>query len=218
MSGAPPTPEIGDPLAGLSPESRAIIERQAADLAAKQAAAGPARREPFPGPLQAAFADLPTEIAGLRVRPVVHYDFIILKRVDSPLLRQLAIATTAKRKGKSKVTPFSDEESYAMIYQFTRPVRELAAWWDRQPDPARAVTAFRQLAREEIGLRLGPFEVGTLIGLIEREFVATFATAISYASTDESGGTVFTPPPAPAMTASAGGSTISAASPAHIRD
>jgi hypothetical protein len=165
-------------------------ERRAAAIAA-------ANREILPGPLLDAFASVPEEIAGLRVRPLVHYDFVLLRKLESPLLRQAD--------SQSK-TPFGDEEGYEMVLQFTRSVKEAAAL------VARGREHFRQQALEQIGMRLGPVEVGLLVKAVEREFLRAFSTVIQYSPTSDgnTGGTVFTPPPADPTTASAGGSTTPA--------
>ena len=163
-----------------------------------------AHKTPLPGPLLEAFAGLPTEVAGLRVRSLCHFDFIILHRLDSPLLRQLE-----SNKGRKRFTPYNDEEGYAMVYQFTRPAAQIAEWFDKFSDAKKAAAAFRKIARAEIALKLGPIEVGLLVKAVEREFVAYFSTAIKYEPKESPDGS-FPSPPAPQQTGSAGGSVTSA--------
>ena len=155
----------------------------------------------LPGPLADAFAGAPTVIAGLTVRPLVHYDFVLLRKLGSPLLKQLDAAVTGEAR-----TPITDEQGYEIIWQFTRPIREVIAAVALGPEK------FRERAITDIGLTLGPIEVALLVKAVEAEFLRSFATKLKYGSPPaESEGTVFTPPPAPAATtASAGGSITSA--------
>jgi hypothetical protein len=179
-------------------------QREAKAAAERAQAMREAAAEPLPGPLAEAFAHLPDQVAGLRVRTVVHYDFIILRALKSPLLDHLAAAA----KGRKKASPFSDEQGYEMIYQFTRPAEELAALFEKHG--ASFPKEFRRLARREVGFRLGPVEVGLLTKMVEQAFVAAFSTHLQFAAKEpDPGGQVFTPPPA-ATTGSAGGSNTSA--------
>ena len=180
-----------------------ITAKQVEDHLHRVAARTEAAKEPLPGPLLEAFAGLPEQIAGLRVRPLCHFDFVILRRVDSPLLRQLVKGKSGKR-----ATPYDDEEGYVMVFQFTRPAAEIADWFDRFPNPQKAAAAFRKLARAEIGLKLGPMEVGLLVKAVEREFVAYFSTAVQYAPKEAPDGS-FPVPPVQQQTGSAGGSVTS---------
>ena len=181
-----------------------VTAKQVEDHLARVDARTEASKEPLPGPLLEAFAGLPEQIAGLRVRPLCHFDFVILRRVDSPLLRQLVKGRSSKR-----TTPYDDEDGYVMVYQFTRPAAGIADWFDRFTNPQKAATAFKKLARAEIGLKLGPMEVGLLVKAVEREFVAYFSTAVQYAPKEAPDGS-FPCPPAQQQTGSAGGSGTSA--------
>ena len=192
-------PSPTEPYPGFTAESAAH--------AAHQQALRDASADPLPGPLADAFASLPDQIAGLRVRKMVHYDFVIMKLVGSPVLEQLR---NQGKKGKT-ATPFDDADGYQMIYQFTRPVEELADWLAKRA-PGRAAPEFRKLALREIGMALGPVEVALLVKMVERTILDAFSTALQYAEKDPPpGDTVFTPPPASPSTASAGGSTTSVA-------
>ena len=163
-----------------------------------------AHKEPLPGSLLEAFAGLPDQIAGLRVRALCHFDFVILRRLESPLLRQLVKSKASKPK-----TPYNDEEAYAMVYQFTRPAAEIADFFDKFLNVKSAAAAFRKVAREQIGLKLGPIEAGLLVKAVEREFVAYFSTAVNYGPQEADDGS-FPLPPAPQRTGSAGGLPTSA--------
>ncbi len=189
--------EPQEPYPGFASEAAARAER------AREFSAAAA--DPLPGPMAEAFAQLPAEVAGLRVRKVVHYDFVVLKLLKSPLLERLGGGGS-----KKKSPPFNDDQGYEMIYQFTRPVEEIEAWLAKQP-PAQAAQNFRTLARREIGMKLGPMDVGLLVKGVERAMLEAFATVLKFSPKDQgTGDQVFTKPPADHPTAPAGGSTISA--------
>ena len=180
-----------EPYAGFTAEAEA---RAGVAQEFREAAA-----DPLPGPLAAAFEGLPEAVAGLRVRKMVHYDFALLRRLNSPLLRQMA--GTNGKKGK-KGTAFTDEQGYEMVWQFTRPCEEVESALDKL-----GVSGFRKLTKREIGFGLGPVEVALRVKMVEREVLRSFLTALKYTEKDKgSGETVFTRPPAVPVTGSAGGS------------
>lgn len=88
------------------------------DSALKIEAAKRANGDPLPGPLEAALDPESIVVGEIKVRPVVPGDWIILKKLDSPLYR-LQI-----EEKKDDVT-ISEEESVEIIYQFTRPPKEV---------------------------------------------------------------------------------------------
>jgi hypothetical protein len=188
----------------LFPGQAAQIAQRAREDAAYEAAAV----TPLPGPLMGVFEPTlpPPEIGGLRVRPFVHYDFVLLQRLESPLLKQLQRAA-ASTPEDGEGTRFTDEEGYEMVYQLTRPVKEAAAVL------ARGREVFRQAAIEGIGMALGPLEVAELVDQVVRELVRAFSTKVKYGAASPgsgSDGTVFTAPPPRQVTGSDGGLITSA--------
>jgi hypothetical protein len=158
----------------------------------------------LPGPLKGAFAAEAAEVAGLRVRRFVHFDWVVMERLGSPLVSHLQ----KQAAGNRSKTKFTDEQGYEMILQFTRPIQEVDALLAKL-----GVAGFRKLAKEEIGYRLGPLEVKLLARAVEAEFARAISTPVKYSGkAAESSETVFTMPPAnpEAKTGSAGGSTTSA--------
>lgn len=163
----------------------------------REGAKGRANAEVLPGPLAGAFpTEAGREVAGLRMRPLVHYDYVILRRLDSPLYRK--VLELGKPESDRQEVAFEDEDGYEMVWQFTRPVKEVAGVL------ARGRQAVRQAAVEEIGQRLGALEVQELVRLAVENFVAASSTAVGYRTPSGEGGEVFTGPPARG-TGSAGG-------------
>jgi hypothetical protein len=220
LSGPGPAPdaESDDSFEGLSPEARALLGRQQQSLHVNAALGAQACARPLPGALAGAFAPPVVEIAGLRVRSPRHYDFVALQVLESPLLKEFEAAAKAsrlkalgKKVKRRPPTPWTDEQGYEIIYQFTRPAEELLSLV-QAPDRKKAVAEYRQRALREIGLQLGPVEVALLVASVSREFEAYFSTWLRYESKGSGSGgeTVFTTPPP--GTAPVGGSTTTAAS------
>ena len=174
--------------------------------AARQQALREASADPLPGPLAAAFAPTHPTIAGLTVRPVVHADFVILKKLNSPILATLTGRKAKPGAAAPRQSALTDDSTYDLIYQFTRPCQDV----EREVDKL-GPKDFRAKARLAIGYTLGPVEVLLLAKAIEAEFTRAFSTLIGYAAKAPSDGSFTAPPPTP--TASAGGSTTSAVSP-----
>lgn len=183
---------------------------EAARHEARGAILSEANATPLPGPLLDAFAHVPEEIGGLKIRALVHYDFVLLKKLGSPLLDQLkrgAKSVQDQTAEPQQTTTFSDEQSYEMILQFSRPIEAAAALVEK------GVAHFRTTAIREIGMKLGPVESALLVKAIEKEFIRAFSTVIKYVARDPGGsgeGAVFTQPPVVPKTDPAGGSTTSA--------
>jgi hypothetical protein len=208
-------PRQDDSFEGLSPETRAALSAQQRGLHANAATSAEASARPLPGPLAQAFAPRIEEVAGFKVRAPKHYDFVALQVLESPLLEEFKAASRAarlralgKKVKRRPPTPWTDEQGYEIIYQFTRPAEELIGLV-QAADRKAAVLAYRQKALREVGLQLGPVEVALLVAAVSREFESYFATWLRYenkAAASGNGETVFTMPPP--VTAPVGGSTI----------
>ena len=200
--------------------------REKAALDAKVAAAGKAKATALPGPLRAAFAGEPRRLHGFTFQPVNAWLIAILTRIESPLLELVRIyrsharefidageiADAAERTAalervnaavaeeiEKEIKPAPDA-AMETVFAFVTPVEELQALLDE----SRA--KFMSAARARIGT-LHPGTVSELERVCGEHFTASFTTALSVsAKAPENGGeSVFTPPPATPMTASAGG-------------
>lgn len=192
MSKPPPKPAPADPAGdGLPP---GISPAEVAAHVARQERLETAAADALPGPLALAFARAPQTVAGLTVRPVVHADFVVLKKLGSPILANL-MGKTPKR---AAVHALSDDSTYELIYQFTRPCAEAERLVD-----SLGPKKFRDTARQAIGYALGPIEVMLLSQAVQREFEAAFSTVITHEPKPADDGS-FPAPPARG-TASAGG-------------
>lgn len=203
--------------------------RELAAMQAKIAAANRAQSEPLPGPLREAFAPEPQPIHGYTLQPVEMGMAILLKRLNSPLLDVVRImreeltraddadestpelaasaraARLARAQARLAAEMKADDEAFVeTVYCFVKPSAEVRALLATGRDK------FREAALREIG-KLHPVHFAELQAAVSAHYAGSFATAVQYeAPAGKDDGTVFTPPPAGAMTASAGGSNSSA--------
>jgi hypothetical protein len=202
-----------------TPPTNPVEAALAADVALHQrrsAATRQANAEPFPGPLAAAFVAEPPAVAGLELRPIVAGDFILFRKLDSPLYRRtFQIAEHQRQIAAGEVpentappeTKFDEEECVEMIYQLSVPIATARAALKKGRD------AFRETALAAVTDRVPVTAFPELVAAVVSHFTAAFSTAVRYESPeDESKETVFTTPAEDVATASAGGLTTSRAS------
>ena len=204
-----------------TPEQIALAQEQLdKDIAAHQAEQTAIRRanaEPLPGPLAVAYTIDELAVLGIKLRPVTAGDFILLKKLNSPLYRRTFELAEHQRKiaageiasdAKPPQTSFDDEECVEMIYQFSVTLPEARAQLRKGREH------FREQAQQAITDKAPIDGLPKLVEAVVANFTAAFSTAVKYGSpAKEDGETVFTTPAAAAATASAGGSTTSRVSP-----
>lgn len=164
-----------------------------------------AASDPLPGPLLNAFLPEPLVAAGLELRPVVASDWAILKRLDSPILKELARASVAAKNPElaGPTTTFEEEDIWELLFLWTNP-----------PPVVRAALAKgRPQFREHVLATLADKLPGGVIGqgqqLIDALFgnlLRSLSTQIGHEPRAESNADFRLAPPA---TASAGGSVTS---------
>lgn len=170
----------------------------------RRESAGEANCDPLPGPLALAFPARPIRVGAFSVRPVSGLDLVVLRGLDSPLIKQMAEAR--KPKEQRKATEFSDEAGWEMVLQFLLTDEEAEA------ELAKGREHFRKRARQEIGRRMNPIIVNQIVQAIVEQFLVAFTTAVEFSksSTGEpKNDEVFTKPPTTPTTGSGGGSATS---------
>lgn len=203
-----------------------VDEQLAKDVAAHQAKQQHTRRanaEPLPGPLSQAFTLEEMQVFGFTLRPVVAGDFILLKKLNSPLYRHVFALDEHARKIKAGEIPenapppksdYDEEECVEMIFQFTRPISEVRAAL-RSGREAFRETAHAAILDRVPAARLDVFP--RLVATVVENFTAAFSTAVQYGAPDKAEEqTVFTTRPGVEATASAGGLTTSPGSAVEI--
>lgn len=161
-------------------------------------ATGEAMTLPLPGPLGAAFAGTGRTVCGVLVRAPVAIDFVILQKLESPLLKQMGEA--AKPKLLRKETAFTSQDGWNMVYQFTTDPEVIEA------EVNESKSKFERSAKKKVGMQMNPFAVNRIVEIIGLQISESFLTALRYM--DSSGGDPgkdFPAPPAEPATASAGG-------------
>ena len=198
-----------------------LLARDIAAAQAQQVALRRANSEPLPGPLSLAFTAVELQQFGFTIRPVVASDFILLKKLNSPLYRRTFALAEHARKIQTAEIPegsplpaaenYDEEECVEMVYQFLIPLPQARA------ELKRGREFFREQAHVYVTDRAPVNALPKLVATVIENFTNAFATAIRYeGAKDESEQTVFTTPPGADATASAGGSITSPASPAAI--
>lgn len=171
----------GEAAASLAPEQRDDLAAIIAGLERDTALATAADANPLPGPLFEAFDPEPIRFGNIAVRSVVAFDFIVLRKLESPLLARLEQLFKAPEE-RSPVE-FSDAQEADMIQQFTSSIATV------RKDIARGVDHFRSRARlllREDGLP-ALLRPQLLLG-IQAEFARCWSTAIGYESGDKGEG------------------------------
>lgn len=182
-------------------KNQASFEKIATDQFLKNEAAKRAGADPLPGPLTQAFGPENIQVGKYSVRPIVAYDWAILKLINSPVYRQMLEVMQEGEKAKS-VEP-KDAELWQLIYVLTRPCMEVKRVFDKGEQ------ALRDAADIEIGMNLNPMEVSQLSAACFVQVQGFMATMVKYAPAEEKEGEdksgFSSAGPAPA-TVSAGGS------------
>jgi hypothetical protein len=184
-----------------------------ARLQREQAAQRRANTEPLPGPLADAFDPTERQVLGFHLRPVVASDFILLKKLNSPLYRhmfdlaehQRAVAAGEQPEGSEPpTTPYDEEECVEMVYQFTIPVAQARG------EILRGREYFRERAHAGVTDRAPIGALPKLVAAVIAHFVASYSTVVPFGSdTSDDQKTVFTTQPGANATVSGGGSTTS---------
>jgi hypothetical protein len=133
-----------------------------------------ANTDPLPGPIAEVFDERGfIEVEGLEVRPIVAYDFVIVKRLDLKLHQ--FILELAKPEGQREEINWEPEEQWLIAFIFTRPckvVRELMRKGGRE--------LILEKACEEICDKLSPFVIRDLCDAVLLQFGKCLITAVEY--------------------------------------
>lgn len=170
------------------------LERATATIQGAHAAAS----DPLPGPLLEAFLPEPLRAAGLELRAVVASDWPILKKLDSPILKELQGLALNPELPKPEVV-YEEEDVWELLYLWTHPVREVRA----------LLAKGRQQFREEVLQRTAdtfPAGVvndrGAILTALATNLFRSISTRIGHKPAGEDGPDFRSAPP---KTASVGG-------------
>lgn len=181
----------------------------------RQAAAEKVNGDPAPGPLAGAFLPEKLEHLGIEIREMQYFDILLLKKLDSPLFRRLK--ELSKPIGERKPAPFTDEEGFEMVFQFTHDIFEVQKLIlrGREVFLIEATRFVLELAKSKVkdpgnSFREIPDFIHHLEDLCVANFIRSMDTHVRYAPPDSPDSPKLPPPDS--RTESAGGSRMSPSS------
>jgi hypothetical protein len=150
------------------------VNPQLIEMARARAAA-----EPLPGSLAEAFLEDAIEVIhGVKVRRVVASDWIILRWLNSPIVRQML--EMQKPAAKREPVEYTAEEAYEICFQFTHNPKEVRALKEQ------GRKAFAEKAIEEFGDTFPTMEIAeSVVVAVSKQLQRSWATALSLAPKEE---------------------------------
>lgn len=175
----------------------AVPEEKLRAFALETEAAKRASADPLPGPLAAAFGPQDIIVDNWHIRPLVAYDWAVMKDTNHAIYRQmLEYMQLGDKAPDVEPTP---QEAWEIIYLLSRPCEAADEVFQR------GAKAFATAARREIGMKLHPGEITLLSKACFTQVQRHMTTMVKYAQkADKDGEQSFFPQP-PSETASAGG-------------
>jgi hypothetical protein len=138
-----------------------------------------AAADPLPGPLSVAFLPNDIEVYGYKVRSIVAYDWAIMKKLNSPVYRQmLEVMQNGEKAREIEAEP---DELWDLIFLLTRPCAESDVLI------RKSIEAFREAAKQEIGFRLNVGHIGALTKACTEQLYAHMQTMMSYSPQEQEG-------------------------------
>lgn len=142
-----------------------------------------ANSNPLPGPLGDAFDDrgfitVETQIGKLEVRPIVAYDFEIMRQHNMSMHQ--FILELAKQPQLREEIPWSAEERWILCWMFTRPCADVRKVY------RIGKQAMIDAALSEIADRLHPMEIENLVQAVQLQFGKSIMTAVEYGTGEKS--------------------------------
>jgi|SRR3974390_361677 len=151
-----------------------LLKQQIDNQAGIRAAA-----DPLPGPLVDAFWPSDISVDKFKVRPLVAYDWAIMKRINSPIYRQML--EVMQKGDKASEIEAEPEELWDLIFLLTRPCAESDAFFKK------GVEGFKEEAKKEIGFKLHTAVVAQLAQACTDQIFTHMTTMLSYAPKPEEG-------------------------------
>ena len=148
------------------------VQRQLADDARRRAAA-----DPLPGPMAQVFLENSITIGSHTIRRIVLSDWAILRGLKSPIIAQML--ELQKPLETREEVPYSDEDGWEMIWQFSHTPSENRALLAKGRD------AYREQAITEIGDKIEVGQGALIVEAVQRQIMASFATAQKHGTEEE---------------------------------
>lgn len=158
--------------------NQSSFEAKANELFLKTEAGKRAVSDPLPGSLSKAFPASSIEVDDYKIRPLVAYDWALLKLLDSPVFRQMQEYMQCGEKAKD-IQP-TDFELFEMIYLLSRPCEEVDAVYEQG-----GVQAIRKQARG-LGMKLNTGQTALMSSACFSQIKAHMETIVKYAPQENS--------------------------------
>lgn len=156
------------------------LDKAARDLNLRAEASKRASADPLPGPLANAFGPLSLKVCGMEVRPLVAYDWAIMKAMNAPIYRQmLEWMQNQEHPEKADKVEFTDQEGWELIFLLTRSCEAADEVFEKGKQ------AFSRAARREIGMKLHTGQVALLAEACLQQVRAHMETMVKYAAEAE---------------------------------
>ncbi len=141
----------------------------------------------FPGPMREAFPAEPIVVFGVSIRPVVACDWKIFEKIESPVYKQMQ--EMSKDAALRQPTSVSDEDSWAMVYQFTRPC------FEAYKEACKGRQYFIDRSAEVIACQMQPTAIAQMVEAVSKQIEIHLSTAMKFIPESE-GEKGFQQPPA----------------------
>lgn len=149
-------------------------------IAVENAAGARASADPTPGPVAKAFPLPDVQVGPFSVRAPRAYDWALMKKLDSPIHRLVQEMSNDLEKGNGM--DISDEESWLICWQFTRPCREVDAVYCKG-----GKELVLQTAKEVFGFEYDGTQISTIVKTVIKQIADTWQTALSFSQEKEGG-------------------------------
>jgi len=148
-----------------------LEEYRIKSLASKRVA-----NDPLPGPFEDAMGDGDVEVVTSKgkivVRPVVAYDFTIFKKINSPIFQQM-VDVGVSTSGSAELD-FDEEDMYELIFQFTRPCKEV------RKELKKGREEYREAALAKIADVYGTSDIELIVKVITEQIQKGFSTMVEH--------------------------------------
>lgn len=152
------------------------VKGKIGDAKLQSAASSRAASDPFPGPMamvvDGGFVDVMTSRGKITFRPLVASDLVVLRKLNSPVYRELLEMGTPEE-ARTKVE-YTDEDVFDIVYQFTNPIKEIRQLVKKGND------IYHETAMSEVGDKFNVADTAPLIAGFQTIVLGSTATMVEH--------------------------------------
>lgn len=159
--------------------NQASIDAKRKEMALEAMASRRAAADPLPGPLAKAFGPRAIRVVAedgqeVSIRPLVAYDWVILKVINHPIYQQMLEIMQAGDKAKPDEIKYEPKDQWALVYMLMNSCEEVADVLDSSQ------TAFEKAARRSVSMAFSPVDVDRLVGACSKQILGHMDTMVRY--------------------------------------